>query len=123
MKTKIKKKFIEEETRVYVAEDGAEFETEKTCKNYEDKILHQVNIKQAEKLKIKDLDKVIPLSDSGLIDENNTFRWYNVENEDDVSILNDAYRTSFKPPLVYLKLSVLKQQEMSHIKMMSTLTM
>ena len=56
MKTKIKKKFIEEETRVYVAEDGTEFETEKACRDYEDKILHPVNIKQAEKLRIKYLD-------------------------------------------------------------------
>lgn len=101
MKTKIKKKFIEEETRVYVAEDGTEFETEKACRDYEDKILHPVNIKQAEKLRIKYLDGVIPLSNSGLTDENNTFRWYKVENKEDASILNDAYRIKFKPSLVY----------------------
>ena len=101
MEIRIRKKFIEEEIKVYAAEDGTEFETEKACKNYEDKILHPANIKQAEKLRIKDLDEVIPLSDSGLTDENNTFRWYNVENEDDASILNEAYRTSFEPPLVY----------------------
>lgn len=101
MEIKIRKKFIEEEIKLYVAEDGTEFETKKACRNYEDMILHPANIKQAEKLRIKYLDEVIPLSDSGLTDENNTFRWYNVENEEDASILNDAYRIKFKPSLVY----------------------
>ena len=32
MEIKIKKKFIEEETKVYIAEDDTEFETEKACR-------------------------------------------------------------------------------------------
>ena len=97
MEIKIKKRFIEEDTKVYIAEDGTGFETERACRNYEDKILHPANIKQAEKLRIKYLDEVIPLSDSGLTDENNAFRWYKVENEENASILNDVYRTKFRP--------------------------
>lgn len=101
MNTKTVKKVIEQETMIYVADDGREFTSETECKQYEEKIIFNNKIEAAEKLRITELDEMIPLSDDGGINENNTFRWYRVENETDFDVLNEAYGNSLCRPSIY----------------------
>lgn len=105
MKTEIKKEqiekyvkqIVEEERKIYVADDGKEFTTEKECISYEKNLLKEREIKAAERLRISDLDEFVPLSTDGLANENNTFRWYKVKNEEEFNILNKAYSNNLQP--------------------------
>ena len=58
-------------------------------------------IASAEKLRIKELDEHIPLGNDGLINENNIFRWYRVQNKRDYYVLNTAYGNAIRKPSVY----------------------
>ena len=94
-------KMVEQEIVKYIAEDGLIFESECECKKYEEKQILQELIKQAEKLRMKELDDQIPLSDDGLMNENNTFRWYRLENQKDFKTLNKAYGNQLEEPKNY----------------------
>lgn len=105
MKTEIKKvqvekyvkQRVEEDLEVYIANDGEEFENETECIFYENNLEKERKINAAEKLRIPNLDELTPLSVNGLVDENNTFRWYKVKNEDEFNILNMAYLNDLQP--------------------------
>lgn len=105
MKTEIKKEqvekyvkqLVEEERKIYVADDGKEFTTEKECISYEKNLLKEREIKAAERLRISDLDEFVPLSTNGLVNGDNTFRWYKVRNEEEFDILNRAYSNNLQP--------------------------
>ena len=96
MRTEIKKEQVERE--VYVTDDGKEFKTEKECINYEKNLLKEREIEAAEKLRIPDLDEFLPLDTDGLVNDNNTFRWYKVKNKEDFDILNTAYKEALTRP-------------------------
>lgn len=57
-------------------------------------------INQAEQLRIKNLDDIIPLT-SGGTNENNYFIWYYVQTKKDFDIVNKAYREQFCEPEQY----------------------
>ena len=98
MKIKEETKVIEQKVLTFIAEDGIEFETEKECKDYEAKLAMKDLIDEAEKLRINELDDNIPLSNDGLVEENNVFRWYKLESEADFEILNKAYAHDLRKP-------------------------
>ena len=58
-------------------------------------------IELAERLRIRELDEKIPLDDEGEVNENNTFRWYEVKDINDFTALNAAYQEQLKAPSVY----------------------
>lgn len=101
MKIKEEIKIVEQKVITYVSEDGTEFRTESECKDYETKKFVKNFIEAAEKLRITELDEHLPLSNDGLMNENNTFRWYKLENETDFEIVNKAYRNSLVVPESY----------------------
>ena len=98
MKIKEETKIIEQKIIIYVADDGTEFRTESECKDYETKQFSKHLIEAAEKLRITELDEHLPLSNDGLVDENNTFRWYKLDNEADFETLNKAYGNELSKP-------------------------
>lgn len=101
MKIKEETKIIEQKVISYVADDGTEFRTESECKDYEVKQFSKNLIEAAEKLRIKELDEHLPLSNDGLMNENNTFRWYKLNNEADFETVNKAYGNSLNVPESY----------------------
>ena len=98
MKTEIKTQI--QEVPVYIADDGTEFNAEAECRDYENK--RKAQIEKAEKLRITELDNVIPL-----INEDTSvayvYRWYKLTNENDFKIVDEAYNGSwdFTEPLKY----------------------
>lgn len=91
------KQLVEEEREIYVADDGKEFKTKRECISYEKNLEKERKIEAAERLRISDLDEFVPLSTDGLVNENNTFRWYKVKNEEEFNILNRAYLNNLQP--------------------------
>lgn len=98
MKIKEEIKLVERKVFTFVAEDGKEFTTEKECKDYEGKQIFKALIEEAEKLRIEEMDEDIPLSNDGLMNECNTFRWYKLESEADFETLNRAYGNGLIKP-------------------------
>ncbi len=101
MKVKEEIKTIEQKIISYIAEDGAEFKTEKECNDYEQKQILKELIEAAERLRITELDEQIPLSNNGLIDINDTFRWYKLKNKEDFETVNKAYVNNLGEPEKY----------------------
>lgn len=98
MKIKEETKLVEQKIFTFIAEDGTEFTTEKECKYYEEMQILNALIEEAEKLRIEEMDEYIPLSNDGLMNKCNTFRWYKLENETDFETLNRAYGNELRKP-------------------------
>lgn len=87
---KREKKVYEE---IYIADDGTQFDTKRHCLEYEKEIEMCKKAKDAEKLRIRELDDVIPLIDVEIY-ENREYVWYKLENEKDFNILKEAFEYS-----------------------------
>ena len=100
MKTEIRTQI--QEVPVYIADDGTEFNTEAECWEYEVQNKRKTQIEKAEKLRITELDDVIPL-----INEDTSvayvYRWYKLTNKKDFKIVDEAYNCGwdFAEPLKY----------------------
>lgn len=82
-------KVVEQKVMFYVATDGNMFRTEKECKDYENELVRKSHIAEAEKLRVPELDDVMPLlTDGG--NPNHSFRWYKLESERDFETLRRA---------------------------------
>jgi len=90
MRIEIEKKIIEQENNVYIADDGTEFTTQHDCEKYEKEQEKKAYIELAETLRIAELDEQTPLT-CGETYENNTYRWYKVNNQEEFDALNKAY--------------------------------
>lgn len=97
---KIKEETKVVKTTVYVADDGEKFATERECRRYEEKIALKKSIEVAEKLRIEELDEQLPLV-CGEMSENNTFRWYKINNREEFDILCEACKEQFEYPDCY----------------------
>lgn len=93
-------KLIEQKVFTYIANDGTEFLSESECREHEKNLELKTFIEGAEKLRVKELDDVIPISTEAIINDN-TFLWYKLNNKQDFEILNKAYNNSLYEPSVY----------------------
>lgn len=91
-------KVIKQEFVSYVSEDGISFESEESCLLYEKELKRKQYLAEAEKFLIKDLERTIPIDDTGFADVDSYYHWYALENENDFRILNMAYDESFACP-------------------------
>lgn len=101
IKTEIKtvtKEYIKEK---YIADDGTEFDRQYECEDYERKCKLSSVIKSAEELRLKQYDNVLPISKDGLVNENNTFCWYELKNEEDYIALVKACGDNVTKPMQY----------------------
>lgn len=90
MKEVIRK--VTSEVRVYFSSDGKEFATEEACIKHEERLGKDKAIIEAEKLRIKEFDGLMPITASEE-NENNTFCWYRIENENDFNVVSKACET------------------------------
>lgn len=91
MKVKEETKMVEQTVTLYVAEDGTEFRNKHECIKYEEEKALENWIVKAEELRIAELDDCLPLSNDGLINDNNIFRWYRLKSKEDFDIVENAY--------------------------------
>lgn len=92
MKEVIKK--VTREVKIYFSNDGKEFDTKEACVKYEERLRKDEAIDGAEKLRIKELDNLMPIT-ACEENENNTFRWYRIENETDFKTVSKACETRY----------------------------
>ena len=109
MKIKESKKIIEQTIYTFVAEDGKEFNSEYECKKYEKILEKKAAIEAAEKLRMPELDDKLPLSYD--VNENNSFRWYKVENKEAFDTVNKAYVNSLQAPSHYPEIMCVESYE------------
>ncbi len=91
MRIEKREKTVYEE--IYIADDGTQFDTKHHCLEYEKKIEMCKKTKDAEKLRIRELDDVIPLIDVETYTEHE-YVWYKLESEKDFNILKEAFEHS-----------------------------
>ena len=91
MEVKREKIMVEQTVTKYIANDGREFFCEDNCKRYEEKLRRDVKLEEAEKLRIRKLDGVVPITRRLEANEDHKFIWYKVNCEDDFKIITEAY--------------------------------
>lgn len=94
MRTEKKTKMVEITETKYIADDGRKFASEKECKDYEKSEKRKYFIEEAEKLRIKDLEDLMPL----VLDETmeyHEYRWYKLQNKNDYNILSETYSGNY----------------------------
>lgn len=94
-------KVVKTKISVFVADDGKEFTSKYECEKYEEKQKKNKAVEQAETLRVSSLDDLMPITTDGLANENNTFRWYRLENEKDFKVVNNAYAGTLGKPSAY----------------------
>ena len=87
---KREKKVYEE---IYIADDGTQFDTKRHCLEYEKEIEMCKKAKSAEKLRIRELDDMMPLINVETY-ENHEYVWYKLKNEKDFNTLKEAFEYS-----------------------------
>ena len=101
MRTEKKTKMVEVTEIKYIADDGREFASVRDCEQYEKAEKRKIFIDKAEKLRIKELEDLMPL----VLDEtmeHHEYRWYKLQNENDYNILSEAYSGNyFGEPVSY----------------------
>ena len=91
MKVEREKIMVEQTVIKYIANDGREFLREEDCERYEKKLWRDMKIREAEKLRIRKLDGVVPITRGLEVNEDNGFIWYKVNCEADFKIIVEAY--------------------------------
>lgn len=91
MRIEKREKTVYEE--IYIADDGTQFDTERHCLNYEKEIKMQKNENNAEKLRVHELDDLMPLIDTETY-EDHEYVWYKLESEKDFNTLKEAFEYS-----------------------------
>lgn len=83
--------------RVYVAKDGREFKSMEECEAYEisidDVLKRELEVAEAvEKLEIKDMEDYCWITtDGAYVSDNAHFKWYELNNEEDLKMLDEFY--------------------------------
>ena len=102
MRIRTEKRMVEQLIETYIAIDGKEFDTEAKCRKYEEDLDRQIVRAEAEKLEIKDLEGVYPLdTDAQYINDNHCFKWYRVNNAEELETVSKAYSNDFFTPRAY----------------------
>ena len=91
MREEMKTELREVTIKRYIADDGKEFEYRFDCEKYEKYLSLKKYIEQADNMRIKELDDVLPLDCCGEVEENNNFRWFSLNNKEDYDIVSKAY--------------------------------
>lgn len=94
MRTENKIKLVEITETKYIADDGREFASARDCEWYEKQKERKCLIDEAEKLRIKELEDLMPLVLDEIM-EHHEYRWYRIQNENDYNILSEAYSGNY----------------------------
>lgn len=92
MRVETKTETIVKEINTYFADDGKEFATRADCEKYESLLKKKETEGALWELRIPELDDITPLhSDPNDFTWYHDFKWYKVNNEDDVNKLEQMY--------------------------------
>ena len=97
MREEMRTELREITVKKYIADDGTEFEYKSDCETYERNLSLKKYIEQANNMRIKELDDVIPLDCNGMAEENSNFRWFPLNNKGDYNIVLKAYADGSLP--------------------------
>lgn len=112
MYIRTEKRLVEIEDRIYIANDGTEFKTETECVEYE-KQLDIVDLRErADKLRLNALDGTYPLdTDAQYINDNHSYTWYQVCDEEDYNVLLNLYGDDVVKPCSYPEIICVEYEE------------
>lgn len=96
MKIRTEVKMVKKEIKIYVADDGTEFNSNVECAKYEAELKREKLLEAAKSLEIEDLDNELPINTDGLPNENNYFTWYKIKDAEDFEIVDNLYNNSLQ---------------------------
>lgn len=96
MEIRTEKRIVEQLINTYIAEDGKEFGTKSECEDYEADLESARLRAGAEKFEIKELEDTYPLDVDGQeIQENHCYKWYRVNNAEELNTVANLYNADF----------------------------
>lgn len=93
MKEIVEKKMVEITEIKYVSDDNLEFNSASACVEHESKLKRDAEIKIAEKLLVL---KDYPPCDGGENYESHSYKWYKLNNVEDLDLVNRIYGVGFE---------------------------
>lgn len=111
MKIIEKKEIVEKVINTYIAKDGKEFNNERDCLWYEKQLETEEAINKADRFKIESMDNYIPINTDGCMSENSYYRWYKVENDNDLRLLEKAYEIKLTAPTTYPEIICIEEYD------------
>lgn len=84
-------KLVEKEEKVFIAEDGKEFDDEKDCIDYEKEIKRSDIADYVASLEIEKAHDMIPIDNEGACSTMSTYTWYRVNTEKDLKAIEEYY--------------------------------
>ena len=91
MKIEEKEITIKQIERKYIADDGEEFYTERDCKKHEEQLEFEKSLEEVKSFMIYE-DNYVPC-DGECNMKNHMYRWFKVENQRQLDIINAIYQT------------------------------
>lgn len=102
MKVETRKEMKEVLIDIFIADDGTEFKDINECSEYENDLKNEKLEKKFEKFEIKELSGVPPLdTKASYIEGDNDFKWFKVNNKEDVDLIDEVYRDGAVEPKQY----------------------
>ena len=112
MKIKTERRMVEVFDTTYVALDGTEFKSEGSCLEYERQLETDDLREKADKLRLVDLDGTYPLdTDAQYINDNHSYTWYQVCDEEDYKVLLNLYGDDVVKPETYPEIICVESDE------------
>lgn len=111
MKIVERKEVIEKVINTYIAKDGKEFNNERDCLWYERRLEVEESRNEADRFKIESMDNCIPINTNDFMSESSYYRWYKVENENDLHLLEKAYEIKLTVPKTYPEIICIEEYD------------
>ncbi len=92
--TKTEQRVITDTYTVYISDNGKVFETKKACEEYEKTLKVAEYKRRIDKLKINNLDDILPITLNGEDWREYNTRWYNVKDKNDYDAIYNYYTLS-----------------------------
>ena len=100
---RVEEKEIITKEKVYVADDGTEFNNEPDCKEYELTKIRTERLAAIEKFRVFDLYNQIPLNDDSCFSEFNDYIWFRFNNEEEEKEFEEIMETVIRAGTEYPK--------------------
>lgn len=120
MKVKESKQVIETIVKTYIAEDGQEFQSESKCIEHDLQLKFENSFKKIEPLMVHE-DNYVPCN-GGENYESHLYRWFKVENQEQLDLINNFYNTDIKVNTFPEHICVEQYEEMNYDCYGTTLT-
>ena len=82
-------RIIKDVFTIYIAKDGAEFETERECKRYEEAKEKERRLEKLDRFIVKEFENMFPIHDDGSFSEFMYYTWLKADNKEELNELRD----------------------------------